>query len=135
MTYLRHLALRCRDMEASRRFYERLGLRFVDYRPSGRSMDLTDGTLNMTIIQHDGPERPPLEEGTEFIHFGFIVDDAPATFRRLQEAGAVFLRDNVKTRDPIKPGEVPPGSFKVEDPDGNVIDVTDSRQEWRGTRV
>ena len=32
MTYLRHLALRCHDMEASRRFYERLGLRFVGYR-------------------------------------------------------------------------------------------------------
>jgi catechol 2,3-dioxygenase-like lactoylglutathione lyase family enzyme len=132
MIYLRHMALRCRDMEVSRRFYERLGLHFIDYRPAGNALDLTDGSLNMTLIQYDGAERPEMEEGSEFVHFGFIVDDAPAAFRRLQQDGAIFLRDNVKTRDPIKPGEVPPGSFKVSDPDGNVVDITDNRQEWRG---
>ena len=78
MTLLRHLALRCRDMERSRRFYELLGLRFVDYRPGRSGMDLSDGTLNLTLIQYDGPERAPLEEGTEFIHFGLLVDDARA---------------------------------------------------------
>lgn len=132
MTCLRHIALRCRDREASRRFYELLGLRFVDYRPSGDALDLSDGTLNMTLIQYDGPERPEPEEGSEYIHFGLIVDDAHATFLRLQEAGAIFLRDNVKTRDLIQPGEVPPGSFKVADPDGNVVDVTGNPGEWRG---
>ena len=86
----------------------------------------------MTLIQHDGSDRPALEEGQEYVHFGFIVDDAQATFLRLQQDGAIFLRDNVKTRDPIRPGEVPPGSFKVADPDGNVVDITDNRQEWRG---
>ena len=133
MTCLRHLALRCRDMEASRRFYEMLGLRFVDYRPAGNALDLADGTMNVTLIQYDGPERRALEEGSEFVHFGFVVDDAKATFHRLQQAGALFLRDNVKTRDPIQPGEIPPGSFKVEDPDGNVVDITDNRSEWRVT--
>ena len=34
MTCLRHVALRCRDMEASRRFYERLGGRPVGERTS-----------------------------------------------------------------------------------------------------
>ena len=133
MTCLRHLALRCRDMEASRRFYEMLGLRFIDYRPAGNALDLADGTMNMTLIQYDGVDRPALEEGNEYIHFGLIVDDAKATFLRLQQSGAVFLRDNVKTRDPIQPGELPPGSFKVEDPDGNVVDITDNRAEWRVT--
>ena len=133
MTCLRHLALRCRDMEASRRFYEMLGLCFVDYRPAGNALDLADGTMNMTLIQYDGEQRPALEEGSEYVHFGFIVDDARATFLRLQQSSAVFLRDNVKTRDPIRPGELPPGSFKVEDPDGNVVDITDNRAEWRVT--
>jgi catechol 2,3-dioxygenase-like lactoylglutathione lyase family enzyme len=133
MTCLRHVALRCRDMEVSRRFYERLGLRFIGYRPAGNALDLADGTVNMTLIQYEGTERPTLEEGSEYIHFGFIVEDARVTFLRLQEDGAVFLRDNVKTRDPIQPGETPPGSFKVEDPDGNVLDITDDRAEWQVT--
>ena len=132
MTCLRHLALRCRDMEKSRRFYEGLGLRFIGYRPAGNALDLADGTVNMTLIQYEGAERPAFEEGFEFIHFGLIVDDAKAVFLRLQQAGVMFLRDNIKTRDPIRPGEVPPGSFKVEDPDGNVVDITDNPQEWRG---
>ena len=132
MIHLRHVALRCRDMEVSRRFYELLGLRFIDYRPAGHALDLTDGALNMTLIQYDGEERPEMDEGSEYIHFGFIVDNSQVTFQRLQQAGAIFLRDNVKTRDPIRPGEVPPGSFKVADPDGNVVDITDNRQEWRG---
>jgi len=134
MIHLRHVALRCRDMEISRRFYERLGLRFIEYRPAGNALDLSDGTLNMTLIQHDGAERPALEEGQEYVHFGFIVEDAQATFLRLRQDGAVFLRDSVKTRDPIRPGEVPPGSFKVADPDGNVIDITGNCEEWRGAR-
>jgi catechol 2,3-dioxygenase-like lactoylglutathione lyase family enzyme len=120
-------------MEVSRRFYERLGLRFLGDRPAGKARDLADGTVNMTLIQYDGPERPALEEGSEYIHFGFIVQDARATFLRLQDDGALFLRDNVKTRDPIQPGETPPGSFKVEDPDGNVLDITDDRAEWQVT--
>src|SRR6059058_4155696 len=63
MIHLRHVALRCRDMELSRRFYERLGLRFIDYRPARNALDLSDGMLNLTLIQHDGSERPVLEEG------------------------------------------------------------------------
>ena len=132
MTCLRHVALRCRDMEASRRFYEMLGLQFVGYRPAGNALDLADGTVNLTLIQYEGAERPHLEEGNEYIHFGFIVEDTRESFRRLQGAGAIFLRDNVKTRDPIRPGEPPPGSFKVEDPDGNVLDITGDPKEWRG---
>jgi catechol 2,3-dioxygenase-like lactoylglutathione lyase family enzyme len=134
MTCLRHVALRCRDMEISRRFYESLGLRFVGYRPAGNALDLADGTVNMTLIQYDGPERTASEEGSEYIHFGIIVDDVRSTFLQLQQAGALFLRDNIKTRDPIQPGEVPPGSFKVEDPDGNVIDITGNPEEWRGAK-
>jgi catechol 2,3-dioxygenase-like lactoylglutathione lyase family enzyme len=131
MTLLRHLALRCRDMERSRRFYEMLGLRFVDYRPGGDAMDLSDGTLNITLIQYDGPERSPLEEGTEYIHFGLLVDDARAALRRLKEAGATFLRENVKERNEMDE-MIPSGSFKVQDPDGNTIDISGNRDEWRG---
>lgn len=131
MTRLRHIALRCGDAKASRSFYELLGFRFVGYRGEDRlTVDLADGDVNMTLIPHPG-ERPSLEEGEEYIHFGVIVEDAAKLWRRLRDAGAEILRDDVKLRNPIEQEDAPSGSFKVADPDGNVIDVTDNIHEWR----
>ncbi|MBT3270555.1 VOC family protein [Candidatus Poribacteria bacterium] len=130
MARLRHIALRCADAEASRRFYELLGFSFVDYRPDGLSIDLSDGALNMTLLPHAG-ERPRLEEGEEYIHFGIIVPDAAELWQRLRDAGATVLRDDVKLRNVVAQEDAPAGSYKVADPDGNVIDVTDNLDEWR----
>jgi catechol 2,3-dioxygenase-like lactoylglutathione lyase family enzyme len=136
MTYLRHVALRCRDMERSRKFYEMLGFRFVDYRPSRQGLDLSDGTLNMTLLQQpEGEARPVLEEGSEYIHFGVIVDDLDDVWKKLHEWGAELLKENVKERNPIDPTVRPPVSFKVADPDGNVVDITCNKEEWRGVRL
>ena len=135
-TMIRHLALRVADLPRSRAFYEHgLGLRFVGYRPSGSAVDLSDGTLNVTLLPYAGPPRQSLDEGDEYIHFGVIVDDHVATFERLRALGATFLRSDVKTRDPLDPARPPQGSFKVADPDGNVVDVTPHRDEWRGVRL
>jgi catechol 2,3-dioxygenase-like lactoylglutathione lyase family enzyme len=136
-TLLRHLALRCSDMERSRRFYEQvIGWRFVGYRPSGQGLDLSDGVNNITLIQQPPQWQPPTaEEGSESIHFGVIVDDLDAVWKRLHQWGATFSKENVKERNPIDPAELPPVSFKVLDPDGNVVDITCNRQEWRGTTL
>ncbi|MCL6501655.1 MAG: VOC family protein [Pirellulales bacterium] len=137
MAWLRHLALRCRDMERSRAFYEQvIGLRFVGYRPHGRGLDLSDGVNNITLIQQ--PEtcrRQPLPEGEEFIHFGLVVDDPDQVWQRLRAWGATFVREDVKQRLPIQPGDRPPASYKVLDPDDNVVDITSNRQEWRGVEL
>ena len=137
MPLLRHLALRCRDMEKSREFYEKLiGWKFVGYRPSGAGLDLTDGTNNITLLQQpDDCKRPGQEEGNEYIHFGVIVDDLAACQKRLEEWGAEFSRDNIKLRREFKEGTVATKSFKVLDPDGNVVDVTANTKEWRGIQV
>ena len=51
MAQLRHLALRCGDIDRSRTFYQTVfGWEFLGYRGSGRSLDLTDGVLNVTLI-------------------------------------------------------------------------------------
>jgi catechol 2,3-dioxygenase-like lactoylglutathione lyase family enzyme len=133
-TVLRHLALRCRDMEKSRQFYEEIiGWRFVGYRPGGNGLDLSDGVNNITLIQHPREAlRQAAEEGSEFIHFGVIVDDLNAVWQRLHQWGATFSKENVKERNPIDPALRPPVSFKVLDPDGNVVDITSNPQEWRG---
>lgn len=137
MAHLRHLALRCRDLVRSRSFYETaIGWQFVGFRPGGDSLDLTDGVNNITLLSHPAdPPRVPLEEGTEFIHFGVIVDDLAACWHRCREWGATISKGDVKDRTEVDPDHPPERSFKILDPDGNVIDVTANRQEWRGVRV
>ena len=134
MALLRHLALRCRDVEISRRFYETIGFEFVGYRPSGISMDLSDGTVNITLLPHGEKERPHLEEGEEYIHFGIYVDDLQAAWYRLKNSGAPGVK-TVKGRNEIDQDAPPELAFKVTDPDGNVIDVTGDPGEWRGIEI
>lgn len=131
MTTLQHLAIRTTNLQASRSFYEEgLGLRVLGKRPSGESLDLSDGAINVTLLPYDGPARSPLTEGNEFIHLGFLVENLAATYRRLIGLGADIVRDDVKERRPPS-GLDPQGSFKVLDPDGNVLDVSEQRDEWR----
>ncbi len=134
MAFLRHIALRTKDMEASRRFYETIGFEFVGYRGRG-GLDLSDGTLNMTILQYNGEERAAFEEGTEFIHFGIIVEDLASIYNTLRDGGFELLMDNVKKGDEISADKAPERSFKVADPDGNVVDITCATDEWRGVKV
>ncbi len=136
MAHLRHLALRCKDMERSRDFYTKaIGLQFFDYRPGRQGLDLTDGVNNMTLIQHPADAvRSQLEEGNEFIHFGIVVDDLAECWQRCRDWGAEISKGDVKDRTAIHDADqVPERSFKVLDPDGNVIDISDNRQEWNGT--
>jgi hypothetical protein len=46
--------------------------------------------------------------------------------------GAELSKDDIKDRNEIDLENTPTRSFKVLDPDGNVIDVTANREEWRG---
>lgn len=137
MAHLRHLAIRCRDMERSRDFYEtNFGWKYLGLRPSGLGLDLSDGVNNITLLQQPpNSERPLLEEGNEYIHFGVIVEDLVACLRRLEAWGAKFSKDNIKERNAFSSDVAPQRSFKVLDPDGNIVDVTATKDEWRGVRV
>ena len=135
MAHLRHLAIRCMDMELSKKFYtEVIGLQFHDYRPSRQGLDLTDGVNNITLLQQPADcVRPPLVEGSEYIHFGFIVDSLEECWRRALAWGAAISKGDVKDRTEVENlSAVPERSFKVLDPDRNVIDISDNRQEWNG---
>ena len=133
-TLLRHLAIRCRDMERSRSFYEAaFQWEFIGYRPSGLGLDFSDGVNNITLLQQpDGWQPSGSEEGSENIHFGVIVDDLLACWRRCRQWGAPISKGDVKDRTEIGQDDEPQRSFKVLDPNGNVIDVTAAKDEWRG---
>lgn len=132
MIGLRHVAIRVRDLDRSRCFYEEgLGLAFLGYRRDGVAVDLGGGGVNVTLLPYAGPERAPLAEGSEFIHLGFLIGDLEATYRRLLALGAPIARDDIKARRPHDAAATPVGSFKALDPDGNVIDISERPDEWR----
>lgn len=102
---VRHLALRVRDVAQTRRFYEQgLGFGFVGFRPSGQSLDLSDGQVNITLLPYVGPEREPLEESFEFIHLGFWVKDLGATYQRLVALNAKIVREKMSKNGANMPG-------------------------------
>ena len=137
MALLRHLAIRCNCMETSREFYVKcIGWKFLGYRPRQVGLDLSDGTNNITLLQQPtGTVRPEQEEGNEYIHFGVFVEDLQACWDRCKVWGATISKDNIKERNKPNHQECPPDSFKVLDPDGNIVDITANREEWCGTTL
>ena len=83
------------------------------------------------MLGYRGPERESHEEGAEHIHIGFVVPDAREAFDRLLAMDATFVRSGVKGSGEPLEAPAPDGSFKVTDPDGNIVDVTGNPQEWR----
>jgi len=135
MAFLRHLALRCRDVTISRRFYEEvIGFTFIGLRGEDTAVDLSDGTSNITLLPHGNQPRPVLEEGEEYIHFGVLVDDIEVVWRRMKAWGADAPK-TVKERLDLDTDTPPDIAFKAIDPDGNVIDISSDRNEWRGVEV
>jgi len=88
---IRHIAYRSEDVEAMANFFvQGLEMEIVQRRSNG-AVDLTDGTLNITILpmriaRGDGKvPRPGIE------HIGFTVADEAATRQRLEALGATQM--------------------------------------------
>ena len=124
-------------MEKSRDFFANaFGWELLKLRTSGQALDMTDGEINITLIQQpENCQRPTLEEGNEYIHFGVIVEDVDACRQRLDTWGAEFLTESIKHTGEAAPNPQAQQSFKVLAPDGNVIDVTGNKTEWLGVRM
>ena len=132
MMTFKHLAVRCRDLGKSRTFYEEgLGFTFVGLRGAGPSMDLSEGHMNLTLLPFETAASLPHAEGDEHMHFGIIVPSLDPIFERLRRIEAHIVKEDVKKRLDYEKETVPIRSFKVLDPDGNVVDISEHLQEWR----
>jgi catechol 2,3-dioxygenase len=123
---INHVALKVRELERSREFYELLG-----FEESGRR----DGMLFFAVRGHHhhvallevGPEaESPPRKAVGIMHFAVTVDEEAEIgrlYRLLTEAGYRIVRviDHRANR-----------SFYVEDPDGNVVEITYDvpKSEW-----
>jgi len=96
---LRHFALVVSDIERSAAFYEQaFGLRRVgrDDLPIGSGVYLTDGVINLALLQYTSAEAAGVDSLDDLIgahHFGFQVDDLEAAQKQVEAAGAKFFFD------------------------------------------
>jgi len=110
---LRHLALRVRDPQASKRFYcARFGMRVV-WEPDADNVYLSSGVDNLALHREAAAGAGALD------HLGFIVD-APDEVDRLaaefRAAGVTLTAEPRDHRDGSR-------SFYCSDPDGLSIQV------------
>lgn len=122
---LTHIALHCRDLSASARFYEEMcGMRVVHTRcehgvrvswlaERGRESELV-------IVLIDGGIRPPQQKG-DFSHVGFAVEakeDVDAACDRARKNDWTVAWEPVQAPFPV-------GYFcGIEDPDGHVVEFS-----------
>jgi len=120
MARIRHLAILTEDVDKLVKFYTTaFGLKVVP--GIGTATYLSDGHINLAIIPI-GPERkiegPELKPG--LYHFGFEVNDVTALREVCKELNAAT---GIDKRPPNREAE-----FRVHDPDGNPIDL--SQHGW-----
>ena len=115
MAKLRHLAILTRQPEKLAHFYKHVFEMNEIYRTGNGSVHLSDGEVNLAILNAKDPKEPGHAPG--LYHFGFQVDDHETTAKRISE---VYPEGAPKAR--------PKGTTYAEtrgcDPDGNLFDIS-----------
>ncbi len=131
MARLRHFAIVVRDLDKAATFYTNV----FDLKEVGREeleigsgVYLSDGVINLALLQYNGTEGSGLADVENFVgahHFGFQVDDLAKTQERIEAAGGKFffdLGDNANEKNFER---------KFKDPEGIIFDI--SKNGWLGT--
>jgi catechol 2,3-dioxygenase-like lactoylglutathione lyase family enzyme len=126
-----HVGVAATDLDRSLRFWrDVLGLRVLEDR--GGLVVMTDGAHNFTVFRYSGA-RPAHPAGHQsYLHIGVKVANLTETLRRCTDLGLEIICDDIDNCRPYDPANPPTQSFKVEDPDGIVVDVTASDDQWLG---
>src|SRR5499433_3425336 len=109
MPKIKHIALSTQDVEKTAKFYvETFGMKEVGkvYDPGTRGVFLTDGDLNLAILNFKNDVAAGVERGKDFSgihHIGFQVESVDAITEKLAEAGSQ-PRDDVNQALGVGPG-------------------------------
>ena len=125
---LRHVAISVPDKEKAASFYEAaFGLERVS--ESRVATRLTDGVMNLTLLQFQTQEDAGDERGKDFVgvhHFGFWVDDEGEAIADVENHGGKHHPGPTGTGAPQN------AEVKFRDPDGVVFDI--STHGWDGAK-
>jgi catechol 2,3-dioxygenase-like lactoylglutathione lyase family enzyme len=130
MVKIKHIALRTPDPEKTAAFYKDVfGLKEVGKARTGYY--LSDGHINLAILQsRDEGTGDSLRDGPGYAgihHFGFVVDDADETCRKLEAAGARAMTNRTDVGHPTAPAAARSYyEIKYRGPDNQEIDITES---------
>lgn len=122
MGKIRHIAYRAADVEGMANFFvNALGMT-VTQRRKNRAIDLSDGTINITVLPmlQAGPNGEAPRQGID--HIGFTVENDEEAFRVLEAAGASKIAT-------IQLGSAAHYEVKYKGPEGIVVDLG----HWVGT--
>jgi len=102
-------------------FVNALGMT-ITQRRKNRAIDLSDGTINITVLPmlQAGPNGEPARQGVD--HIGFTVEDDAEASQRLESAGAKKIAT-------IELGSPAHYEAKYKGPEGIVVDIG----KWVGT--
>jgi catechol 2,3-dioxygenase-like lactoylglutathione lyase family enzyme len=129
MAKIRHIALATKDPEGTAEFYKKaFGFKEIARTPPDNPLAhgvfLSDGTLNLAILNF---KTDQLGRGMDYVgihHFGVLVEDADKATDQLEAQGAVcFMRPAPEERM---------GYFEIKfrGPDGVVFDIAE--HPWGG---
>ena len=118
---LRHLALRVRDVQISRKFYEEVFGMKVVWHPDEENVYLSTGLDNLALHQYPEKDRDHLAPAHlhPLDHLGFLMgspEDVEALFKEVSKRHVPIVKPLRKHRD----GSF---SFYMADPDHNTIQI------------
>lgn len=122
---LRHIAISVPDKEKAAKFYEEI-FGFERVSQSRVATRLSDGVMNITLLQFETQEDAGDERGKDFVglhHFGIWVDDIDTVKQAIEANGGQY--------HPGPTGHSPVNAeHKFRDPYGIVFDI--STHGWDG---
>ena len=113
MEKLRHIAILTHQPEKLADFYKRVFELKELFRTKRGSIHLSDGDVNLAILNANDPKEPGHRLG--LYHFGFHVKDPEAVAKRIQE---VYPEGSPKARQATY------AESRGTDPDGNFFDIS-----------
>lgn len=113
MGKLRHVAILTHQPEKLADFYKQVFELKEMYRTKNGSYHLSDGEVNLAILNANDPKEPGHGDG--LYHFGFHVKDPEAVARRIKE---IYPEGAPKAR------EATYAEGRGSDPDGNLFDIS-----------
>jgi predicted enzyme related to lactoylglutathione lyase len=115
MPKLRHIAYRAEDVEGMANFFVNAFDMTIAQRRKNGAIDISDGTINITILPAMAPRGDGQPQHRGIDHLGFTVEDEDAARRQVVAAGGTELNT-------IDLGGAAHYEVKFQGPEGIVVD-------------